>query len=175
MRARVEKLMADQLSEAALSAAAEFPETIVQSRDSTGESASTVEPEIVIGSGLQFALMASHTSTPQRLGYYELYEVLGKGGMGVVTKGFDCKLRRVVAIKTLSPVFASHPQSRQRFLREAQAAAAVRHDNVVTIYSVNEDAESPFLVMECITGTSLQQCIDGAERLSVGEIVRIAI
>lgn len=175
LRARVEKLMAAQLSAASLSAAAEFPETIVQSRDSTGDSATTDESAIVIGSGLQLALMASHQSPPQRLGDYELYEVLGKGGMGVVTKGFDCKLRRVVAIKTLSPVFASHPQSRQRFLREAQAAAAVRHDNVVTIYSVNEDAESPFLVMECITGISLQQCIDGAERLSVDEIVQIAI
>ena len=174
LRARVEKLMADQLNAASHSAAAEFSETIVQSRDSTGDSASSDEPAIVIGSSLQLALMASHPS-PQRLGDYELYEVLGQGGMGVVRKGFDCKLRRVVAIKTLSPVFASHPQSRQRFLREAQAAAAVRHDNVVTIYSVNEDAESPFLVMECITGTSLQQFVDGAERLSVGEIVRIAM
>lgn len=175
LRERVERLMSELLNEAAVSAADEFPDTIVQSKDSTDELPSADEPEIAVGSGLQLALNASHPSPPQRLGDYELYEVLGKGGMGVVTKGFDCKLRRVVAIKTLSPFFASHPQSRQRFLREAQAAAAVRHDNVVTIYSVNEDAESPFLVMECITGTSLQQCIEGAERLSVVEIVRIAM
>ena len=179
LRARVEQLIADQLSKEAFSTPSDFPETLVQDRSTDGESFSTDQtveaPEIVIGSQLQSALAVSHSQPPKKLGEYELYEVLGKGGMGVVTKGFDCKLRRVVAIKTLSPVFASHPQSRQRFLREAQAAAAVRHDNVVTIYSVNEDAESPFMVMECISGTSLQQCVDGPERLALNEIIRISM
>ncbi len=79
--------------------------------------------------------------------------------MGVVLKARDKKLKRDVAIKVLAPQMAAHPESVQRFLREAQSAAAVRHENVVTIYSVDDNPQSPFIVMEYIAGESLQERI----------------
>ena len=94
-----------------------------------------------------------------RLGHYEVMEVLGQGGFGVVLKVFDEKLRRVVAIKVLKPSLAVTSPPRKRFLREARAAAAVRHDSVVTIYAV-EDTPTPYLVMEYVAGRSLQQKLD---------------
>src|SRR5262249_42608991 len=75
-------------------------------------------------------------ATPDRLGllaHYEILGILGRGGMGIVLRGLDVKLNRVVAIKVLAPQLAANATARQRFLREAQAAAAVRHDHVVAI------------------------------------------
>ena len=79
--------------------------------------------------------------TPGRLGllaHYEILEILGRGGMGIVLRGVDVKLNRVVAIKVLAPQLAANATARQRFLREAQAAAAVSHDHVVAIHAVDE-------------------------------------
>jgi len=95
--------------------------------------------------------------------------------MGVVTKAIDTKLRRVVAIKTLSRHFASHPQARSRFLREAQFAASVHHDNVVAIYGIDDQAEMPFLVMEYVQGKSLQQRIDESGPMPFTDVLRIGI
>jgi serine/threonine protein kinase len=110
-----------------------------------------------------------------RLGGYEILEVIGRGGMGTVLRAMDCKLNRVVAIKVLAPELASNPQSRKRFLREAQAAAAVSHDHVVTIHAVDDEHKVPFLVMECIIGQSLQQKIDKTGALGTKEILRIGM
>ena len=74
-----------------------------------------------------------------RLGQYEVREVIGRGGMGVVLKANDPKLNRIVAVKVLAPELAANPTARKRFLREAQAAAAVSHQHVVTIHAVEED------------------------------------
>ena len=73
-----------------------------------------------------------------RLGHYEVLEVVGHGGFGMVFQAFDEKLHRVVAIKVLSPQPGGSGTARKRFIREAQAAAAVRHDHVVTIHAVEE-------------------------------------
>ena len=70
-----------------------------------------------------------------RLGEYEISGVVGCGGMGAVLKGFDRALNRVVAIKVMAPHLASSGAARQRFAREAQAAAAITHDNVIDIYA----------------------------------------
>jgi serine/threonine protein kinase len=97
--------------------------------------------------------------SPEDLGPFENYEVkelLGQGGMGVVVKAFDPPLKRWVAIKVLAPNLANDPVSRQRFAREAQAAAGVRHEHVITIYAVREANGLPFLVMEYVAGGSLQ-------------------
>ena len=102
-------------------------------------------------------------------------EVIGRGGMGIVLRAQDCKLNRIVAIKVLVPEFAGNLQARRRFLREAQAAAAVSHDHVVTIYAVDDDRKLPYLVMECISGQSLQQKIDKTGPLGLREIVRIGM
>src|SRR5499427_5608706 len=69
-----------------------------------------------------------------RLGHYEVLEVAGRGGMGIVLRAFDEKLHRVVAIKVLAPALAGNGAARQRFVREARAAAAVTHDNVIAIH-----------------------------------------
>src|SRR5690349_21262489 len=81
-----------------------------------------------------------------RLDHYEVLEVVGHGGMGLVLKAFDEKLHRIVAIKVLAPQLATSATARQRFVREAQAAAAVSHDHVVAIYAVEQDSSVPYLV-----------------------------
>ncbi len=106
---------------------------------------------------------------------YHVLEVIGQGGMGVVLKAKDTKLERIVAIKLLAPELASNPMARKRFLREAQAAAAVSHDHVVRIYAVNDGVKMPMLVMECIDGQSLQQKIDKTGALELKEILRIGL
>jgi serine/threonine protein kinase len=80
---------------------------------------------------LDFLAASPKAGSLGRLAHYEVQEVVGKGGMGVVVKAFDDKLHRVVAIKALAPALASSGTARQRFVREAQAAAAVSHDHVV--------------------------------------------
>src|SRR5262245_3465837 len=89
------------------------------------------------------------------LGRYQVLEVIGRGAMGVVLKALDPDLLRPVAIKVMAPYLAPSGTARQRFLREARAAAAVRDDNIVTIHAV-EPAELPYLVMEYVSGISLQ-------------------
>lgn len=110
-----------------------------------------------------------------RIGSYEIAGVIGSGGMGVVLKGFDRALNRFVAIKILAPHLASSAAARRRFAREAQAAAAVVHDNVIAIHGVDEANGLPYLVMPYIRGTSLQRRIDQTGPLSVSEILRIAL
>jgi serine/threonine protein kinase len=108
-----------------------------------------------------------------RLGPYEVVKVLGRGGMGVVLKAFDPSLHRLVAIKVLAPQWASHPEARQRFEREARAAARVRHANVVAIHAVEEADGLPYLVMEYVPGKSLQQILDRKGPLDIEEVFRI--
>src|SRR5262245_1966977 len=107
-----------------------------------------------------------------RLGPYTVTGIIGRGGMGVVLKARDAKLNRVVAVKVLAPELASNPTARQRFVREAQAAAAVVHPHVVTIHAVDEE-RLPYLVMEYIDGQSLQAKIDRDGHLQLKEILRI--
>ena len=107
-----------------------------------------------------------------RLGMYEISEVIGSGGMGIVLKGHDAKLNRVVALKVLTPALALNTTARKRFLREAQAAAAVGHAQVVSIYSVDED-RLPYLVMEFVDGPSLQDKLKSEGFLQLNQILRI--
>jgi len=117
------------------------------------------------------------TDDPRMLGRfagYEIVGVVGRGGMGTVLKGFDASLNRYVAIKVLSPHLAASAAARKRFAREAQAAAAVVHDNVIAIHSVSEDNGLPYLVMPYERGTSLQKRLDEVGNLSLVEVLRIA-
>ncbi len=90
------------------------------------------------------------------LGHYEILKILGQGALGVVFLAFDEKLHRHVAIKTMNVQMASNSPPRKRFLREARAAAAIRHPNVVQVHAV-EEQPIPYLVMEYIEGQTLQQ------------------
>lgn len=109
------------------------------------------------------------------LGGYEILEVLGRGGMGIVLKAIDPGLHRVVAIKALAPQLATTAAARRRFAREAQAAAAVSHDHVVTIHAVEETNGLPYLVMQYVPGRTLQDRLDRQGPLEVKEILRIGM
>ncbi|WZP00794.1 DUF2807 domain-containing protein [Isosphaeraceae bacterium EP7] len=110
-----------------------------------------------------------------RLGVYDVVGVLGRGGFGIVMKATDPSLGRLVAIKVLSPHLAANASARGRFAREAKAAAAVVHENVVAIHSVDSWNGLPYLVMPCVAGPSLQKRVDGAGPLSLKEILRIGM
>jgi hypothetical protein len=124
---------------------------------------------------LGFLTPADKPDLVGRLGHYDIQEVIGRGGMGIVLKAFDGKLHRVIAIKVMAPQLATSPSARRRFAREAQAAAAVRNDHVTSIYAVEEARELPYLVMEYISGESLQQRLDRSGPLQLREILRIGL
>ncbi|MBX9627237.1 MAG: protein kinase [Gemmataceae bacterium] len=107
-----------------------------------------------------------------RIGHYEVLQVLGRGGFGVVFRAFDEALQRVVAVKVLAPLLAVTPAARKRFLREARASARVRHENVVQVYEAGE-LPLPYLVMEYIPGETLQQRLDQAGPLDPAEVARV--
>jgi hypothetical protein len=108
------------------------------------------------------------------LGGYEVEEVLGRGGMGVVFKALDPVLNRRVAIKVMGAAAVGGPAGRRRFIREAQAAAAVCHDHLVPLFGVHEAAGLPYLVMQLVVGESLEDRLCRIGRLDVTQAVDIA-
>ena len=108
-----------------------------------------------------------------RLGVYEISGVIGIGGMGVVLKAVEPALDRVVAIKVLSPNLTGNDKARRRFAREARAAAAVLHPNVIPIHSVSNDENLSYLVMAYVQGGSLQTRLDQQGPFPVEEVLRI--
>jgi serine/threonine protein kinase len=108
-----------------------------------------------------------------RLGPYRVLRVLGTGGMGVVFQAEDPHLRRLIALKAMLPSLASNDSARQRFLREARAAAAIDHDHVVAIYQVGEDRGVPYLAMPFLQGESLDDQLTRARLLAPVEVMRI--
>jgi serine/threonine protein kinase len=107
-----------------------------------------------------------------RLGHYEVLQVLGRGGFGIVFRAFDEMLQRVVALKVLAPHIAATSPARKRFLREARSSAQVRHENVVQVHAVAEQP-LPYLAMELIPGETLQQRLDRVGPLDVAEVLHI--
>ena len=103
-----------------------------------------------------------------RLGPYRVLKVLGAGGMGVVFQAEDPQLQRLVALKAMLPALAASDSARQRFLREAQAAAAIKHDHIVTIYQVGEDRGVPFLAMEFLEGEPLDERLEARGQAAAG-------
>jgi serine/threonine protein kinase len=127
------------------------------------------------GDALEFLTPSEEPGSLGRLGHYDVQEVVGRGGMGIVLKALDQKLHRVVAIKVMAAQLATSATARQRFAREAQAAAAVSHDNVVTIHAVEAADSLPYLVMQYVSGLSLQQRLDRDGPLDLPEILRIGM
>src|SRR5262249_16659932 len=108
-----------------------------------------------------------------RLGSYRILQLLGHGGMGLVFKAEDVNLQRPVALKVLRPELAKDFAARMRFLREARAAAALKHDHIVTIYQVAQDNDVPYLAMEFLEGESLECRLERVDRLPLLEVLRI--
>ncbi len=133
--------------------------------DPVGDAATTMS--------LEFLRESDYPGALGRFGRFEIVEVLGSGGMGVVLKGYDRSLNRYSAIKVLAPHLASSGAARQRFSREAKSAAAVVHEHVVPIQTVDEENGLPYFVMPVIDGQSLQQRVHDRGPLTVTEVLRI--
>ncbi|KAA0137013.1 protein kinase [Gimesia chilikensis] len=139
-----------------------------QSSDATTVDLHAAQREI----NLSFLEPSETPDSLGRLGRYEIREVIGRGGCGIVFRAFDDQLERIVAIKVMAPELATTSPARKRFLREARATAMIRHENVVSIYDIYGEP-LPFLVMEFIDGETLQAMIDRTGPLDVSEVLRI--
>jgi len=107
-------------------------------------------------------------------GKYRVLEEVGHGGMGVVYKAEDMKLKRIVAIKFLPRELSMNPEARERFIQEARTAAALSHPNICTIHEVDESVDKPFIVMEYVEGENLREKIKKGP-LPIGEALDITI
>ena len=108
------------------------------------------------------------------LGPYRIIKLLGKGGMGAVYAAVDTRLNRRVALKVMLPHFAADRAARERFLREARAAAGVSHDNVVTVYEADERGGVPYIAMQFLEGYPLDEYLKKKGAPTLPQILRIA-
>ena len=108
------------------------------------------------------------------ISHYKVLSEVGRGGMGVVYKAEDTKLKRTVALKFLPLQAVGEGEQRARFQREAQAAAALNHPNVCTIYEVDDAGGQPFIAMEFVEGETLAAKIESGP-LKIDEALDIAI
>jgi serine/threonine protein kinase len=124
---------------------------------------------------VDFLQPCEQPDTLGRLHEIEILEVIDRGGMGVVLKGFQRELGRYVAVKVMAPHLACSGAARQRFVREARAAAAIVHPHVMAIHSVNASSRLPYLVMPFVDCESLQRRLDRDGPLELTEILRIGL
>lgn len=112
--------------------------------------------------------------TDKIISHYRIFHELGHGGMGVVYKAEDTKLRRIVALKFLPDKMIPGDEEKIRFIHEAQAAAGLNHPNICTIYGIDESEGQQFIAMEFVEGMSLKEKV-GSEQLSVNRVMKFAI
>ena len=124
---------------------------------------------------LDFLEPSTDGSSVGRLGHFEVVRVIGRGGMGVVLEAFDNRLHRQVALKVLDAGDKSDDISKQRFCREARAAASITHENVVAVHQVEriEATGLSYIVMQLVRGETLEEHLRNVGQLSIREIVRI--
>jgi len=109
-----------------------------------------------------------------RIGNYEVQGIIGRGGMGIVFRAIDSALSRNVALKVLDPSLASVAAARKRFALEARAMAAISHEHVVPVYTVDEHRGLPYFAMEYVPGGTLESRIQKQGALDVLSVLRIA-
>lgn len=110
-----------------------------------------------------------------RIGKYEAIGVIGRGGTGIVLKAFDPSLGRFVALKVLAPELSITGAARERFAREARAAAAVTHENVIPIHAVSDFMGHGYIVMQYVPGNSLEHRLRQRGPLQIAEILRLSM
>jgi serine/threonine-protein kinase len=111
----------------------------------------------------------------EQFGVYRVGQCIGEGGMARIYQAEHAGLRRQVALKVLLDASTRAPEGRERFLREARIAAAIKHPNVVNIFDVGVHGDTAFLVMELLKGTDLEQLIESRGALDEGTIVDIMV
>ena len=127
-------------------------------------------------SGLpQFRVIAMPHTAPKQLGKYEVLELVGRGGMGVVYKAIDPEIGRLVGIKMMTSAIIDDPVLLKRFYREAQSAGKLRHPNIVTIYDLGIQEAMPYFVMEFLEGESLDVALRSGRSLLLEEKLSIVI
>ena len=108
-------------------------------------------------------------NTLTKIGKYEVIEIIGKGGMGVVYKAMDNLIERLVAIKMMTGGFAENPDLLKRFYREAKSTGMLHHPNIVIVYELGDHEGSPYLVMEYLEGEPLDKIIAARRDVSMVE------
>ncbi len=119
--------------------------------------------------------MDSAPAEKKKIGKYDVLEVLGRGGMGVVYKAMDSRIKRMVAIKMMTADVAKEPDYLKRFYREAQSTGILQHPNIVVVYDLGDEEGSPYLVMEYLEGITLDKIISSRTELSVYDKLNIVI
>ncbi|MBL8865010.1 MAG: serine/threonine protein kinase, partial [Planctomycetia bacterium] len=108
------------------------------------------------------------------LGPYRIIRQLGQGGMGAVYAAIDTRLDRKIALKVMLPSYAAIPSAKERFLREARAAAKVSHDNVVTVHEADDRNGVPYIAMQYLEGYPLDEYLKKKGEIDLPQILRIA-